>query len=334
MTPTSSERLVLVTGGAGFIGSHLIEQLVARGDRVIVADNLSTGRRSNLDSIDPAAVTFIEGDVRSVLPGLRDEPIDEIYHLAAAVGVRLVIEQPIHTIETNVLETSAILEFASSRGVPTLVASTSEVYGKSTKMPFAEDDDVVYGPTIYARWSYACSKAMDEYLALAHHGKHDLPVSIIRFFNTVGPRQVGHYGMVLPRFVTAALANETIEVHGDGEQTRCFCDVRDVVKALPRVLAEEKCHGRVFNLGSDRSIAIRELAELVCKTLGSSSQIVTVSYEEAFGPGFDDLRHRRPCLDRIRDAIGFNPVIPLEQTIADLADNIRGKQSASVEHSA
>jgi len=325
------ERRCLVTGGAGFIGSHLVERLVARGDRVVVVDNLSTGRHSNLSAIDPARVQFIQRNVSDAMNGFLPGDFDEIYHLAAAVGVRLVIEQPIHTIETNVLETSALLQYASHTRTPTMLASTSELYGKGSKTPFSEDDDVVYGPTKFSRWSYACSKAIDEYLALAHHRQHGLPIVIVRFFNTVGPRQVGEYGMVLPRFVAAALAGQPLEVHGDGRQSRCFCDVRDVVEVLPAMLSSHECAGRVFNIGSDESIQIRALAELVVKTLASRSPILQVPYERAFGAGFDDLRDRRPDLSRIRSAVGFAPSISLVQTIRDLADEIeRGESSAAI----
>jgi len=328
------QRVSLVTGGGGFVGSHLVEQLVRRGDRVVVVDDFSTGRRENLDSVDPKHLEVIEGDVARVLDELDPARFGEIYHLAAAVGVRLVIEQPIHTIETNIEGTSAALEFASANGTPMLITSTSEVYGKSTATPFGEDDDVVYGPTTLHRWSYACSKAIDEYLALAWHREHDLPVTIVRLFNTVGPRQVGAYGMVLPRFVSAALAGQTLEVHGDGRQTRCFCDVRDVVRALPETLGNAACHGRVFNLGHDESIEILALAELVVRSLDSASSIQTIPYDEAFGAGFDDLRDRRPDLTRIREAIGFATSIPLEVTIRDLAAALQRQASTSVEPSA
>jgi len=326
MSTQHTQRTTLVTGGAGFIGSHLVRRLLERGDRVTVIDDLSTGLRENLAGLDEARLVVHEATVSRALPGLDPDAFDEIYHLAAAVGVRLVIERPIHTIETNVHETSAVLEFAAARGTPLLIASTSEVYGKSAKTPFCEDDDVVYGPTIYSRWSYACSKAIDEYLALAYHAQRGLPVVIVRFFNTVGPRQVGEYGMVLPRFVSAALRNETIEVYGDGRQSRCFCDVRDVVRVLPAMPGNPRCVGRVFNLGSDRPITIRELAELVKGTLESASEIVTVPYDQAFGAGFDDLRERRPDLSRIREATGFQPQIGLVQTIRDLAEDIRQRE--------
>jgi len=310
---------VLVTGGAGFIASHLLPRLLEAGSSVTVVDDLSTGRRRNIERLGRGAVRFLEGTVSSVVPSLDPHAFDAIYHLAAAVGVRLVVERPIHTIETNIAETSAVLEFASRASLPILVASTSEVYGKSLRTPFREDDDVTYGPTIFPRWGYAISKAIDEHLALAFHRERDLPVRIVRFFNTVGPRQVGSYGMVLPRFVRAALTGGPLEVHGDGRQSRCFCDVRDVADALPRLMAEPSAEGRIFNLGNDEPISILELATLVREALRSPSEIVLMSYEEAFGPNFDDLRHRQPDLGRIREAIGYRPTIPLEQTILDLA---------------
>ncbi|MDY7108207.1 MAG: GDP-mannose 4,6-dehydratase [Planctomycetota bacterium] len=319
MNPTPAERITLVTGGGGFIGSHLVRRLVDRGDRVVVIDDFSTGRRENLVHLPSERVEVITARVSEAIGDLKAGDFHEIYHLAAAVGVRLVIEQPVQTIETNVLETGEILRFALRARTPVLIASTSEVYGKSTKMPFAEDDDVVYGPTILHRWSYGCSKAIDEFLALASHREHGLPVTIARLFNTVGPRQVGRYGMVLPRFVAAALAGEPLEVYGDGRQTRCFCDVRDVVDVLSRMPSNPRCLGRVLNVGDDQPLEIGALARLVIDTLSSRSSIVYVPYDEAFGAGFDDLRDRRPDLTRLREATGFSPRIPLAQTIRDLA---------------
>lgn len=331
MASSPSARRSLVTGGAGFIGSHLVERLLARGDQVTVVDNLSTGRRDNLVEVNESPrLTLIEAAVEETLPTFAPGSFDEIYHLAAAVGVRLVIEKPVETIRTNILDTMVVLDFAAAASTPVLIASTSEVYGKSAKTPFAEDDDVVYGPTIYSRWSYACSKAIDEYLALAYAQQRGLPVVIARFFNTVGPRQIGRYGMVVPRFVEAALAGTPLEVHGDGRQSRCFCDVRDVVEVLPRMIASEKCRGRVFNVGREESIEIIELAELVRATLGSGSDIRLVPYAEAFGEGFDDLRHRRPNMERLRAALGFTPVIPLERTIQDIAAEFRLRSGRSV----
>lgn len=324
-------RRTLVTGGSGFIGSHLTELLLARGDHVTVVDDLSTGVRDNL----PAAherLRFIEADLSDALAAFgKGETFDVIFHLAAAVGVALVMDDPVRAIETNVEQTADLLRFAVARSashgrpIPTLIASSSEVYGKSSRTPFSEEDDVHYGPTTAFRWSYACSKAVDEYLALAYHRREDLPAVVARLFNTVGPRQVGRYGMVLPRFVEAALAGRDLVVFGEGTQTRCFCDVRDVVRALATLVETPECAGRVFNVGSDRSISIAELADLVIRETGSSSSRRLLSYDEAYPAGFEDLKHRRPDLTRLRDAIGFSPAIELEQTIRDLADWLREK---------
>jgi len=318
---------VLVTGGAGFIGSHLSELLLDQGHSVTVIDNFSTGRRENPGIVRSVAerrarYRVIEGSVSDVMPSLRPDDFDIVYHLAAAVGVRLVVERPIHTIETNIHEASVVLRFAAERALPILVASTSEVYGKGVRVPMREDDDVIYGSTGFSRWCYACSKAIDEYLALAYHKEAGLPAVIVRFFNTVGPRQIGEYGMVLPRFVRAALRGDDLEVHGDGRQSRCFCDVRDIVPALPRLLATRACHGRVFNVGRDESITIHDLAKLVIDTLGSRSRIRMVPYDRAFAAGFDDLLVRQPDLTRVREAIQFAPQISLVQTIRDLAAEI------------
>jgi len=321
--PSRAPHVVLVTGGAGFIGSHLVERLIARGDRVVVIDDFSTGSHDNLAHLDSACIELISGSVGSTIDALRGRDFHEIYHLAASVGVFKVVEQPIETIRNNVLETSAMLEFAAATGTPMLLASTSEVYGKSTRTPFAEDDDVVYGATTLSRWSYGCSKAIDEFLALAFHRERGVPIVIARLFNTVGPRQVGTYGMVLPRMVAAAIEGRTIEVYGDGKQTRCFCDVRDTVRALMSLLGSPTCAGQVFNVGRDESISIVELAQLVRRTLGSASEIVFVPYDDAYGKGFDDLRNRQPDLTRLRRAIGFTPSIPLEQTILDVAESLR-----------
>ncbi|HRJ50955.1 MAG TPA: GDP-mannose 4,6-dehydratase, partial [Phycisphaerales bacterium] len=285
-------------------------------------------RRSNLEramGMSGGRLRFLESSVAGAVEALSpDARFDEIYHLAAAVGVRLVVEDPIGSIETNVGQTAAILRFAHERRAPgasprLLIASSSEVYGKSGNTPFGEDDDVVYGPTTVSRWSYALSKAIDEHLALAYHAAGGLAVVVVRFFNTVGPRQVGDYGMVLPRFVLAALRGDDLEVHGDGEQVRCFCDVRDVVGVLPRLLAEKACVGRVFNLGSDRPISILGLADLVIRTLGSRSRVRRVPYTEAYGPGFEDLRRRVPDLSRIRAAVGFEAGLSIEDTIRSMA---------------
>lgn len=326
-TPAMPRR-VLVTGGAGFIGSHLSERLLARGDAVTVVDDLSTGRRSNLPSAH-TGLRFIEADLGEALRAFgRGETFDEIYHLAAAVGVKLVMSEPIRSVETNIEQTSALLRFAAVTRTPTLIASSSEVYGKSSKSPFSEDDDAVYGPTTVGRWSYACSKAIDEYLALAYHRQRGVPTVIVRFFNTVGPRQVGDYGMVLPRFVEAALQGAALTVYGEGTATRCFCDVRDVVELLPRLMAvesAERCRGRVFNVGSDKPVSIRELADRVIRVTGSASTVRFIPYREAYPEGFEDLQQRQPDLWRLRGAVAFEPKIPLEQTIQDVASFIAGR---------
>lgn len=323
----------LVTGGSGFIGSHLVERLLARGDRVTVVDDLSTGRRGNLPPAHER-LRFIEADLASALAALGPgERFDEVYHLAAAVGVKLVVENPARCIRTNIELTERVIEFALAHGpegkagapARTLVASSSEVYGKTEKTPFAEEDDVVYGPTSRTRWSYGMTKAIDEYLALDAHRRLGLPAVVARFFNTTGPRQVGAYGMVLPSFVASALRGEDVLVYGDGRQVRCFCDVRDVARTLPRMLAEPKCFGRVFNLGSDRPVTIMELAELVIRTLGSRSRVRTVPYDQAYAAGFEDLRKRVPDLGRIRSVIGFEPEYTLERTILDVAAAMGGE---------
>jgi UDP-glucose 4-epimerase len=330
--PDRGRCCALVTGGAGFIGSHLVERLLARGDTVTVVDNLSTGSRDNLTPHD--RLEFIEADLADAVTQFASEgrAFDEVYHLAAAVGVQLVMDAPGDSIKTNIIETVSLIEFVAAMPTPpvTLIASSSEVYGKGSRSPFAEDDDVVYGATTIARWSYGMSKAIDEHLALAYHRASGLPVVVARFFNTVGPRQLGRYGMVLPRFVAAALADEPLTVHGTGEQTRCFCDVRDVAAALPALLAETSCRGHVLNLGSDIEITIRHLAETVISTLASSSAIESIPYEQAFPEGFEDLPRRRPDLTRVRDAIGFEPTYSLERTIGDVAEFIKARQGGRV----
>ncbi|MEM9165727.1 MAG: NAD-dependent epimerase/dehydratase family protein [Planctomycetota bacterium] len=329
----------LVTGGAGFIGSHLVETLLESGREVTVIDNLSTGSLSNLALSDPErALRFVRSDIADALdaigPGRTLGPFDEIYHLAAHVGVRLVMDRPVEAMERNVSDTAALLRVAlssGSDGAPSrvLVASSSEVYGKGVRDVFREDDDLLLGPTTVTRWSYAASKALDEFLALGHARDAGLPAVVVRFFNTVGPRQVGSYGMVVPRFVEAALRGEPLTVYGDGAQSRCFGDVRDIVRALPALIEDQACHGRLFNLGSDQPISIRSLAELVIEVTGSSSVIEQIAYEDAFGPGFEDLRRRQPDLSRIREAIGFTHTTPLEKTVADIAAWMRPVVRAS-----
>lgn len=325
----------LVTGGAGFIGSHLVEHLLKQGLQITIIDNLSTGRIENLNAVIDS-VRFIQADLDVGLAQLQAEDdagnsdiqFTEVYHLAAAVGVNLVLDDPINSIKTNIHQTDALFEFAMKNGSPpTLIASSSEVYGKPGTSVFNEDDDLLFGPTTVTRWSYAHAKAIDEHLALAYWHQHQLPTVVCRFFNTVGPRQIGKYGMVLPRFVESAMKNQEIKVFGDGTQSRCFCDGRDVITALPEMIRNTDCFGRVFNIGSDHPISIIELAQCVIRTLGSSSTIEFVPYCDAYPAGFEDLRHRKPDLDRIRQAVGFEPKFKLEQTIQDLADEIAGSNS-------
>lgn len=323
-------RRELITGGAGFIGSHLAATLATGGRDVVVIDDLSTGCIENIETARAAArasagpragrIELIEGEVAQRLPEVDASSVGSVYHLAAAVGVRLVVEDTVRTIETNVRETSAALDYARAAGVPILIASTSEVYGKSERLPLREDDDVAYGATSCARWSYALSKAIDESLAIAHHRQHGLRSVIVRFFNTVGPRQTGRYGMVLPRMVESARSGRPIEVHGDGEQSRTFCDVRDVVAVLPRLLSRPSAAGGVFNVGRDERITVNQLAQLVIRVTGSASPIVHRPYAEVYGPGFEDLRVRQPDLRRIRAEVGWSPSIPLERTVADIAE--------------
>ncbi|RLS46400.1 MAG: NAD-dependent epimerase/dehydratase family protein [Planctomycetota bacterium] len=311
----------LVTGGAGFIGSHLCESLIESGGHITVVDDLSTGRRSNLDAarmFGTNQLELIESTVSGALPSLAARRFDGIYHLAAAVGVRLVLDDPARAVETNIFETAAILSFAARTRTPLLFASSSEVYGKGVRAPFKEDDDLVFGAPTVSRWSYGLSKAIDEQLALAHAQRDGLPVVIARFFNTVGPRQRGRYGMVLPRFVAAAVTGAPLQVHGSGRQVRCFCDVRDVAAALPRLLDHAACHGRVFNVGGDRPVTVEDLAALVIRVTGSTSVIEHVPYAEVFGSAFEDLAIRVPDISRIRAEIGFEARISLERTIADL----------------
>ena len=328
--PTSHPRRTLVTGGAGFIGAHLCRRLLARGDVVTIIDDYSTGRPANVDALRSdfprrGAVTMIEADVRDGLAGLAHARFDEIYHLAATVGVRLIMKDPIKAAETNLECTNRVLRYGVESGerhgrAPIiLLASSSEVYGKSNVLPFSEDDDSVFGSTRMARWSYAQSKAINEHMGLAYHRQTGLPVTIARLFNTVGPGQVGEYGMVLPRFIRAALDGRALTVHGDGRQVRCFCDARDVSRALVALVGTIACHGRVFNVGSDHAISIAELADLVIRLTESPSTKEFVPYERVFGSGFEDPRERRPDLARVRGAIGFEARWTLEETILDIA---------------
>jgi UDP-glucose 4-epimerase len=311
----------LITGGAGFIGSHLAEDLLARGHRVHVLDDLSTGSLDNVRHLDaePRFSSTIETCAGAAVVAELVDEADIVYHLAAAVGVDLIVQSPVRTIETNVHCTEVVLAQASKLRKPVFVASTSEVYGKSTAFPFREDGDLVMGPTTTGRWSYACSKAIDEYLALAYWKERGLPVVVARLFNTVGPRQTGRYGMVVPKFVTQALAGRPLTVFGDGTQTRCFCHVEDVVRALVELmLLEDAAYGEVFNIGSQEEISILALANRVRRLTRSDSEIVLVPYEEAYGEGFEDMPRRCPDIGKIQAAAGWTPRRSLEGILADV----------------
>lgn len=318
---------VLVTGGAGFIGSHLCEHLLAQGHRVLVIDDLSTGTIENVIHLkDNPRFEYTVASIMNVpLTAELVDRSDLIFHLAAAVGVRLIVESPVHTIETNIRGTEIILSLANKKKKKVLITSTSEVYGKASKVPFAEDDDLVLGPTSKARWSYACSKAIDEFLALAYLREKGLPVVIARLFNTVGPRQTGQYGMVLPTFVTQALSGQPITVHGDGSQSRCFSQVGDIVSALYRLALDERAVGGVYNVGSDEEVTILDLAHRVARATGSQSEIRLIPYTDVYGTGFEDMPRRVPDISRVRNLIGFNPTHTLNQIIDSVVDYQRAK---------
>jgi UDP-glucose 4-epimerase len=321
----------LITGGAGFIGSHLAERLLADGHRVTVIDDLSTGRAANLAPIHQhARFQFVRDSVENVhTTNTLMSQADAVFHLAAAVGVKLVAEQPVHTIRTTIHGTEVVLEAAARWNRPVLITSSSEVYGKGSRVPFAEEDDVVMGATRYSRWCYAYSKGIDEFLGLAYHRQFGLPVVLARLFNTVGPRQVGMYGMVLPRFVEAALQGRPLTVYGDGNQTRCFCHVSDVVDALVKLMQTPAAVGDVFNLGGAQEISINDLAKRVITLSGSTSPIHHEPYEKVYGFAFDDLPRRVPRLDKIRAAIGFSPRLDLDQIIRSVIDDRRADQPPS-----
>jgi len=307
----------LITGGAGFIGSYLAEALVTAGDEVDVLDDLSTGRIENLQAIQGRARFALHvGSVRDeALVQKLVADVDVVYHLAAAVGVRLILERPVETIATNIVGTEMVLRAAAHRLTRVVLASTSEVYGKNDRVPLSEEDDRVLGPTTKSRWSYACSKAIDEFLALAYHRERGLPVVILRFFNTVGPRQTGRYGMVVPRFVRQALDGQPITVHGDGGQSRCFTDVEDTVRATVALASSPAAVGQVFNVGSAHEVTIGDLAERVKRLTGSRSPITHVPYDQAYQPGFEDLRRRVPALDKAERVVGYRPRVSLDETL-------------------
>ena len=316
---------VLVTGGAGFIGSHLCDELLSRGDSVHVLDDLSTGAVENIRHLkgrDGFDYTLESASSQRIVAELVDEA-DVVYHLAAAVGVELIVESPVRTIETNVHCTEVVLTHAAKKKKPVFIASTSEVYGKSTDLPFSEEGDLVLGPTHKGRWAYACSKAIDEYLALAYWKERKLPTVVGRLFNTVGPRQTGRYGMVIPRFVRQALAEQPITVYGDGSQQRVFCHVKDVVLALAELMRREDTYGGIYNVGGVEEITIADLAERVRERTGSTSEVVTVPYDEAYEPGFEDMVRRVPDISRIAREIGWRPRRTLDEIIGDVVEHHR-----------
>ena len=317
---------VLITGGAGFVGSHLSEALLERGDEVFILDNLSTGSIDN--------VVHLKGHPRFhyTIDTVANEPVvaelidrcDIVVHLAAAVGVKLIVEQPVHTIETNVHGTEVVLKHANKKKKLVLIASTSEVYGKSTDVPFREDADLVLGPTTKHRWAYACSKMIDEFLALAYWKERKLPVIVVRLFNTVGPRQTGQYGMVIPNFVRQALAGQPITVFGDGTQSRSFTYVGDVVRAMVALIDEPRAIGQVFNIGNGRNeITIGQLAAKVKKMTGSSSEIVLIPYDQAYEAGFEDMPRRVPDISRIRALVGYKPTVELDEILTRVIEHFR-----------
>ena len=315
---------ILITGGAGFIGSHLADALIARGDSVTVLDDLSTGSIANIRQLKGCErFQYVIDSVmnKPLLAELVDEA-DVVAHLAAAVGVRLIVESPVRTLDTNIRATELVLQAAAKKKKKVLITSTSEVYGKSEKFPFSEDDDLVMGPPVRGRWSYACSKAIDEFLALAYHRERNLPAVVVRLFNTVGPRQTGAYGMVLPRFVTQALAGQPITVYGDGTQSRCFTWVGDVISALIRLLELPGAEGNIFNVGSDEEVSINDLARIVTEVTGSNSPIRYLSYDEAYGADFEDMVRRVPDLTKIHEAIGFSHSKDLRQIVEAVTESI------------
>jgi UDP-glucose 4-epimerase len=317
----------LITGGAGFIGSHLTEALLDQGHHVLILDNLSTGSIDNIAHLKGRRgfEYFIDSvDNEPLLAELIDRS-DVVFHFAAAVGVKLIVEQPVRTIETNVYGTEVVLKHANKKKKLVVIASTSEVYGKSNDVPYREDSDLVLGPTPKHRWAYACSKAIDEFLALAYWKERKLPVIIVRFFNTVGPRQTGRYGMVIPNFVRQALAGEPITVFGDGKQSRAFTHVTDVVGALIRLVSEPKAIGQVINIGTTEEITIRELAERVRALSGSHSPIKLVPYDEAYESGFEDMPRRLPDLTKIEGLIGYAPAHTLDDILAQVIEYFREK---------
>jgi UDP-glucose 4-epimerase len=322
------ERM-LITGGAGFIGSHLSELLVQQGHRLVVIDDLSTGRLENIQHLRSLpGFQFVRETILNaqVLDRLASEA-DVVIHLAAAVGVKLIVDDPVHTIDTNIMGTEVVLRTANRYGCKVLIASSSEVYGKGSKVPFGEEDDCLMGSTANSRWAYATSKAIDEFLGLAYHRQFGLPVVVMRFFNIIGPRQTGRYGMVVPRFVRQALHGEPLEVFGDGQQTRCFADVADVIGAITRLAEQPEAVGQVFNIGSTEEVTIRQLAERVIALTGSASAIRLVPYDQAYAPGFEDMRRRVPSIEKIARLIGYQPGYSLDDSLLRVIAYERERQN-------
>jgi len=323
----NKKQTYLITGGAGFIGSHLTELLLSQGHKVLSIDNLSTGRIENvMPFMQHPDFEFCRSDIMSeiVLDRLASES-DIVVHLAAMVGVERIITNPVETIEVNVSGTEAVLKAALRYNLRTLVASTSEVYGKGVKLPFSEDDDVVLGSTSKNRWGYAASKMVDEFLGLAYNHEYNLPVILIRFFNTVGPRQTGQYGMVIPRFMGQALRGDPITVYGDGEQSRCFCDVSDVVRAVYGLSLHPEAPGRVYNVGGTDSITIKALAEKIIGVANSHSELKYIPYDEAYAPGFEDMRRRQPDVTRIQELLNWEPDIMLDETLERVKEQLQNE---------
>jgi len=314
----------LITGGAGFIGSHLADRLLEGGHGVTVIDDLSTGSIRNIKHLkkEPRFSYVIDTVMNERLVAELIDDADAVFHLAAAVGVRLIVESPVHTIETNVSGTERVLKLAAKKKRPVLVTSSSEVYGQSTALPFEEDGHLVLGATVKGRWSYACSKAIDEFLALAYYKEKGLPTVVTRLFNTVGPRQTGRYGMVIPTFVRQALKNEPISVYGDGQQSRCFCHVADTVSGLESLLLEPRAYGKVFNVGGTQEVTINALAEKVKKICNSPSPIEHIPYDEAYEEGFEDMRRRVPSIERIKALTCWTPSRDLKTILKDVMDHV------------
>ena len=316
---------ILITGGAGFVGSHLADKLHNDGHEITVIDNLSTGRYSNIEHLEgkDGFRLIIDTILNAKLMEELIRESDRVFHMASAVGVRLIMEQPVKTIETIFHGTDVVLGFCARYRKRVLIPSTSEVYGKSTQVPFAEDNDIIKGSTSKHRWAYACAKELDEFLALAHWKESRLPVAVVRLFNTVGPRQTGQYGMVVPNFIKAAVRNEPLIVHGDGEQSRCFGHVSDVVEALSKILETPACFGQVMNIGNPEEVTIKRLAEKTVEMTGSTSEIRFIPYEEAYGEGFEDMRRRVPSLEKAKRLIGYQPTRTLDEIINDVAEEFR-----------